>query len=399
MSAKQQDELVDRYLAGEERSDKGFEARQAILAQLERAPELTDALEKSWRKKLAKTWERGRELEKKTGQAYWWEDEERGLYIVGGETKKPKGLLIAMHGGGAGAGDAWSSHGAYNGAANGLDWVAIYPEVLEKTEHGWTDAGTEEFVLDLVDAALRTWKLDRDRVYFAGHSMGGYGTWTLGAHHADRVAGLAPSAGAPTPIVDASGAVIGIDEGVIPSLRNVRLVIYQSDDDPQVPPAVNRGAAAELAKAREHWGGFDYEYWEVSGQGHGPPPGGYAAQLAKIAEGSRNAHPEKIVWQPVLAWKRQFHWLWWEKPALKQTVVAEVDRSKNSVKVECPGDAKGLHVLLDPALLDLEKEVVVFLGEKEVFRGLAQLRLSTLVRTGVHGDPELTFSSRVPLAP
>ena len=98
----------------------------------------------------------------------------------------------------------------------------IAPQALEATEHGWTDSGTEEFVLDLVDGALRTWKIDPDRVYFVGHSMGGYGSWTLGAHHADRVAAVAPSAGAPTPILDrATNKPVDIVEGVIPSLRSV----------------------------------------------------------------------------------------------------------------------------------------------------------------------------------
>ena len=69
--------------------------------------------------------------------------------------------------------------------------------------------------------------------------MGGYGTWTLGAHHADRVAALAASAGAPTPITGPSGKYEDVEIGVIPSLRNVPIVIYQSDDDPNVPPAAN----------------------------------------------------------------------------------------------------------------------------------------------------------------
>jgi poly(3-hydroxybutyrate) depolymerase len=78
-----------------------------------------------------------------------------------------------------GEGDAETARYAFEGAADELDWVAIYPEVLEKTECGWTDSGTEEFVLELIERALRTWKIDRSQVFMGGHSMGGYGTWTL----------------------------------------------------------------------------------------------------------------------------------------------------------------------------------------------------------------------------
>src|SRR5204862_5764071 len=96
---------------------------------------------------VLKRWTKGRELDKKNGQAFFWEKEKRGLYIVGGETKKPKALAICMHGGGAGEGEAASAQAGYEDALRGLGWLAIYPEVLEKTEHGWTDSGTEEFVL------------------------------------------------------------------------------------------------------------------------------------------------------------------------------------------------------------------------------------------------------------
>ena len=297
------------------------------------------------------------------------------------------------------SGDAGSSHGAYNHAAKKMKWLAIFPEVLEKTEHGWTDSGTEEFVLDLVDAALRTWKIDPNHVYFAGHSMGGYGSWTLGAHHADRVAALAPSAGAPTPIYGPSGKIEAVDDGVVPNLRNVPMVVYQSDDDPQVPPDANRAAVEAVNQARETWGGYELEYWEVTGQGHGMPPGGTVAHLEKIAGHERDARPGKIVWQPALTWKRQFYWLWWDQPARGAVVVAELDREANRVSVDCPVDPRGLEVLLDGELLDLDGEVVVVLGETEVHRGPLQARLATLVKTGVGGDSARTFTVAVPLAP
>src|SRR6185503_8434567 len=121
-----------------------------------------------------KLWSKGPKLEKKNGQRFLWEKPaERGLYIIGGEEKRPSGLLIAMHGGGAGSGDAWSAAGPYQAAASDLGWLMICPEVLEKTEHGWTDSGSEEFVLGLVGAALRTWRIDRNKVFLSGHSMGG----------------------------------------------------------------------------------------------------------------------------------------------------------------------------------------------------------------------------------
>lgn len=191
----------------------------------------------------------------------------------------------------------------FNSVADRLGWVRICPQVLEKTEHGWTDAGTEEFVLDLVDAALRKWRLDPDRVYLAGRSMGGYGTWMLGAHHADRVAGLVPTAGSPTPIMSmADGSGIDIVEGVIPNLRNVDMVIYHSADDPQVPPAATRMAVKCMGEARGEWGGYSFDDREVDGVDHAVP--GVQPLLEEIGKYSRNPVPDRVVWQPSLRWKR-----------------------------------------------------------------------------------------------
>jgi poly(3-hydroxybutyrate) depolymerase len=401
-SEREQQQLVEDYFAAQQdgggRTLTGFDECKRILARLDEAPTLSSSQVKSWRKKIQKQWESGREIEKKSGRAWFFEEEERGLFIVGGEKRKPKGLLLCMHGGGKGSGDAWSSHGAYDPSVSDFDWLAIYPEVLEKTEHGWTDSGTEEFVIDLVEAARRTWGIDPDHVYFAGHSMGGYGTWTLGAHHADTVAALAPSAGAPSPIFGPSG-LEDIVAGVIPSLRNVPMVIYQSDDDVQVPPDANRMAVQKLREAQTRWGGFEHEYWEVSGRGHDAPPGGYSAHLAKIAERVRDPHPTKIVWQPALTWKRQFYWLWWEIPQNGALVEAELDRTKNEIRVTCPVNASGLWVLLGPELVDMEKEVTVLLNGEQVFHGVPQPSLAALLLTGVRGDPRLSFEARVPLVP
>jgi len=353
-------------------------------------------------KVIADGWSKGRKLETSGDHLFFAADKStgaaaRGRYLLGGETKKPKGLAIAMHGGGVGSADAGGAFSAYEAAVRQLGYVIVAPECLEATEYGWTDAGTEEFVIDLVDAALRTWKIDPDRVVFVGHSMGGYGSWALGAHHADRLAAIAPSAGAPTPIYSRKGGpIIDLQDGVIPSLRNVFVAAYQSTDDPQVPPEPNQFAIKKLKDAAAKWGGFAHDYWEVTGQGHGAPPGGHEAHLARIRDCVRAPVPERLVWQPVLAWKRQFSWLYWDAPKQKAVVQADLDRADNSVSITSTRDTKGLYVLLDERVLDLAKDVVVRVGGAEVFRGRAAPDLGTLVLTSLQPDKGLQFCARVP---
>ncbi|MCR9243680.1 MAG: hypothetical protein NXI31_01520 [bacterium] len=395
-SGRKLDDLVKRYLALDHQRPEGFAAGEELLAPIANVPALSARDVASWKKKLGKFWKKGKKLEKSGDNLFF--DGATGRYIVGGyKGKKPKGLAIAMHGGGVGSGDAGPAAGAYGPALSKLGWVMIAPQVLERTECGWTDSGSEEFVLELVDCALRTWKIDPDHVYFVGHSMGGYGSWTLGAHHADRVAAVAPSAGAPTPIRRAPGSpIIDVIEGVIPSLRNVYVSCYQSTDDQQVPPAPNQFAVKLLGEAQQRWGGFAHDYWEVHNRGHGSPPGGYPAHLAKIADKVRNPIPERIVWQPVLDWKRQFYWLYWEKPVKNAIVEADLDRKKNAITITTKQDTKDLYVLLDERMVDLDKEVTVTVNGKQTFKGKVERRLETLLRTSLHPDPKLQFVARVP---
>lgn len=397
-SEREVEDLVEELFELREYEADERARTDAIVARLALLEPLDAKAEKDWRKELEKLWEDGPKLPKKGGEHHLFEDD-RGRFFVDGRTRKPAGLLLGMHGGGQGSGDAMNSRSAYASAAGSLKLAAIFPEVLVKTEHGWTDSGTEEFVVELVERARRTFDVPPDKVFFSGHSMGGYGSWTLGGHHADLVAAIAPSAGAPTLVRDYDENIIGVVEGVIPNLRNVPIRVYQSGDDLNVPPIANDTAVEELAKADERWGGYDYEYWRVEGRGHDLPPGGTKALLEKVIDFERDPHPERVVWQPTLAWKRSFYWLWWDEPRPNAIVDARLDREANTIAVEVDGDASGLAVQLSAGVVDLDRELVVSLNGSEVFRGAVATSLAVLASTARTGDPGRTFVARIPLVP
>jgi hypothetical protein len=166
-----------------ELAETADDERLAICLKLQDVDLTKASIYKKWMKIISKSSAKATTLlPKKKGEYFFWENSQRGFYIIGGETSKPKGLLIGMHGGGVGSGDAHSSARAMHSAAKELGWLAIFPEVIEKTERGWTDSGTEEWVMQLIDMAIVTYDIDPDHVYLSGHSMGGYGSWTLGAH-------------------------------------------------------------------------------------------------------------------------------------------------------------------------------------------------------------------------
>ncbi len=321
----------------------------------------------------------------------------RGRVLVSG--KPSKTLFLGLHGGGEGEGDASSAQSAMGGGG----WWWLYPEVLEKTARGWTDSGTEAFVVDLIRAAKRTGKVDPDRIYIAGHSMGGFGAWTIGAHHADLFAGIGAYAGAPIPIwrTGEEGVVEAIQPGILPNVFGLRLFVYQSDDDKNVPPATNDFAVTML---REVWkptypDGFDFRYEHVHGRGHAAPAEGYRPSLEWLAERPRDPRPPAFLWQPALGWKRQFYWVRWERPEIGALLEVRA-REGNVCDItvhEGADDLSGLSVLVGPPLFDPDGEIVIRVNGEERFRGKAERRLSTLLLTLPAVDEGLLFDARVEL--
>lgn len=322
------------------------------------------------------------------------EEQKRGKYIASG--KPGRTLFVALHGGGAGSGTAAAFMG-------GGGWWWIYPEVLEKTEHGWTDAGTEQFVMALIEAAKRTGRVDPDRIYITGHSMGGFGAWTLGAHHADVFAGIAPYAGAPTCVRDQrdpEGPYVAVQPGILPNLYAVALHVYQSGDDRNVPPESNDFALQELVKLKARWpGGFEFRYDRVEGRGHAAPEQGYLPSQKWLAGHVRNPRPRAFLWQPVLPWKKHFYWVYWDRADLEAILEVRA-RDGNVAEITTQagtGDVSGLSVLLGPPLFDLAHDVTIRVNGERVFRGPVRHTFSTLMLTLVRNDEGLLFDARVDL--
>ncbi|MFV1958816.1 MAG: alpha/beta hydrolase-fold protein [Planctomycetota bacterium] len=383
-------DIVERYLAPD------FATRRKMREEADRSwTPLTAPLAKKIRKKMLRYAFKAGPRIAKSGTNYLY-PEKRGKYIVQGRPSKV--LFVGLHGGGQGSGSAESAAGAMGGGG----WWWIFPEVLEKTERGWTTSGTEEFVVQLIEAAKRTGKVDPDRIYICGHSMGGFGSWHIGAHHADLFAGIGAFAGAPVPYWDndQDRNVTGIEEGVLPNLFNVRLHVYQSLDDPRVPPKENQAAIRFLKDLKKEFpGGFDFRYEEVDGRGHAAPQAGYLPALRWLAERKRNPRPQAFLWQPFLAWKRQFYWVHWDRPEVGALLEVRA-KPGNVCEItvhDGADDLTGLSVLLGPPLFDLEKEVVVKVNGEERFRGKIERTFSTLLMTIPRYDDRLLFDARVDL--
>jgi predicted peptidase len=84
-----------------------------------------------------------------------------------------------------------------------LNAILVAPDAPDET---WTSSVSERLVLAVLDDTAKEHKIDPKRMLVTGFSMGGIGTWTFAARHADRVRGAIPIASAP-PSADLKPAV------------------------------------------------------------------------------------------------------------------------------------------------------------------------------------------------
>ena len=109
---------------------------------------------------------------------------------TGGE-KPGDALFFSVHGAGV---EAIGQAQAYTAK----DWgTLVAPTNRRPRGFNWEDWGRLD-ALEVLDLARKTLQPDTQRIYLTGHSMGGHGTWFLGATYPDKWAAIAPCAGYPT---------------------------------------------------------------------------------------------------------------------------------------------------------------------------------------------------------
>ena len=100
-------------------------------------------------------------------------------------------LFLSVHGAGV---EAIGQARAYQSK----EWGTLVAATNRRPRgFNWEDWGRLD-ALEVLEIAKNKFKPDPQRVYLTGHSMGGHGTWFLGATYPDKWAAIAPCAGYPT---------------------------------------------------------------------------------------------------------------------------------------------------------------------------------------------------------
>ncbi|MBM3458654.1 MAG: phospholipase [Armatimonadetes bacterium] len=113
------------------------------------------------------------------------------------------------------------------------------------------EPGIAELALQALEDVVQRYAGDRERLYLTGLSLGGYGTWSIGAAHPNRFAALAPVCGGGR--VESAAA-----------LKGVPIWAFHGDADTVVPPIRSR----EMVEAVRAAGNPHVKYTEYAGVGH-----------------------------------------------------------------------------------------------------------------------------------
>jgi len=146
--------------------------------------------------------------------------------------------------------------------------VVVIPQC--RKEDWWTNAPMEAAALEALDRSMREFKGDPSRIYLTGLSMGGYGTWALGAKCSGRFAALVPICGGVRlppgdKIVNAHDTDDSADPyaAIAKKIGKTPVWVFHGGADPVVPVTESRQMVEALKAA-----GGNVRYTEYPGVEH-----------------------------------------------------------------------------------------------------------------------------------
>lgn len=160
------------------------------------------------------------------------------------DTERSWPLIVHLHGGG-GRGTDPEKLRAYP-LVQRLDeepdfpFVVVTPQCPPGRPGPFGDLWTEhsDLVLAILDEVVETHRIDPERIYLIGHSMGGYGAWYLGHRAPERFAAIAPMSGP-----GVTWWAYRIAEAGVP------VWVFHGEDDEAVPIAESERMVATLREA------------------------------------------------------------------------------------------------------------------------------------------------------
>jgi poly(3-hydroxybutyrate) depolymerase len=273
-------------------------------------------------------------------------------------------LIIALHSEFGGAQQAiegfWGGPDAQGGQAHRHGYIVIAPEYIEKGNIKGYDYGprSHKIVLESLRDARQRFAVDSDRVFLAGHGMGGDAVWDMGLSHPHLFAGLVPITGA----IDRQPKFLLENGKVLP----VYAVSGEFDRD------LFGRSGPSLEKMLK--GNFDLIYAEYKGAGPEPFFSEIHALFDWMSRCRRPPPPREIEARTLRETDNRFYWLEFsgvperftavdfskDKPtAVKPFPVSASISAGNTVRVKSGAGHHRVWIPRGPGLVDFEKRLNV----------------------------------------
>ncbi len=107
-----------------------------------------------------------------------------------------------------------------------------------------------EILKELLDFSLKNYKIDKERIYLTGLSMGGFGAWSFAIEHPEYFAAVAPVCG-------------GEDPAKVDRIKNIPFWVFHGAKDNVVPVYYSDKMVAALIKT-----GGNVKYTIYKNAGH-----------------------------------------------------------------------------------------------------------------------------------
>lgn len=229
--------------------------------------------------------------------------------------------------------------------------------------HWWEPEG-EEAVMKVLREVTRRFNVDSDRVSIGGGSSGGTGTWHLGHKYAARWSALVPRC---------AGRIR--QERYITNIMQTPVFMIHGGDDGVIPVTLSQEMAALLSSR-----GKEFTYREVAGRGHEFFSDLNAEVLPWLLT-QRRVLPRRFGFEPTGGFNHGLiHWLeLWPTASMRASL--QQGPAGTRVEVTAQGSPERLRVYLRDEWVDLDKPVTVIFNGRQVFVGLAQPRVETVLET------------------
>ncbi len=154
-------------------------------------------------------------------------------YGSAGEASKEWALMLFLHGRGESDGPLsivkkWGPPRLIERGEH-FPFIVVSPQCPRSPE-SWPQPTQQAHLIQLLEHLTKTLKVDKDRIYLTGLSMGGYGSWRLAADHPERFAAVVPVCGAGNPADGEKLKLLpiwawhGTEDNAVPFQRSVEMV-------------------------------------------------------------------------------------------------------------------------------------------------------------------------------